>query len=76
MRNCCCLWKMVPQLSGTISSGVTRMPGVTVSVTDARTGCGRCVELPPLAIDLEIELPDYFERSIRTIEPLVDVEKE
>jgi ferredoxin len=68
---------MVPQLSGSISSVVTSMPGVTVSVTDACTGCGRCVELClSSAIDLEIELPDYFERSIRTIEPLVDVEKE
>ena len=41
---CCCLWKMLPELSPDISGGVTRMPGVTVAVTDSCTGCGRCVE--------------------------------
>lgn len=105
---CCCLWKMMPQLSGSISSSVSRMPGVTLAVTDACTGCGkcmkdeicfvralsivdgraavdqsmckgcgRCVELcPSQAIHLEIGISDYVERSVRAIEPLVDVEKE
>ncbi len=105
---CCCLWKMMPQLSGSISSSVSRMPGVTVSVTDACTGCGkcvadevcfvralsidngrasidgsmckgcgRCVELcPSHAIRLDIGIPDYVERSVQAIEPLVDLEKE
>lgn len=41
---CCCLWKMLPQLSEGIASGVTRMPGVEVQVTDRCIGCGRCVE--------------------------------
>ena len=41
---CCCLWKMMPQLSNSIGSGVMRMPGVVVSVTEACTGCGRCVK--------------------------------
>jgi ferredoxin len=105
---CCCLWKMMPQLSDSISSGVTRMPGVFVSVTDACAGCGRCVDedicfvgalriadrraiidqemckgcgrcvefCPSSAVRLEIRVPDYLERSIMAIEPLVDVEKE
>jgi ferredoxin len=104
---CCCLWKMMPQLSDSIASGVSRMPGVTVSVTedcigcgrcvresicfvkalsitdgratidqDVCKGCGRCVELCPSdAIKLEIGIPDYLERSVQAIEPLVDVEK-
>lgn len=41
---CCCLWKMMPQLSGSIASGVSRMPGVTVTVTDACNACGRCLK--------------------------------
>lgn len=41
---CCCLWKMLPQLSGSISSGVMRMPGVSLTVTDRCVGCGSCVE--------------------------------
>jgi ferredoxin len=41
---CCCLWKMLPQLSGSISSGVMRMPGVTLTVTDRCVGCGSCVD--------------------------------
>jgi len=41
---CCCLWKMLPDLSADISRGVTRMPGVTVTVNDGCVGCGECVE--------------------------------
>lgn len=41
---CCCLWKMLPDLSPAISSGVTRMPGVMVEVTDACKGCGKCTQ--------------------------------
>ncbi len=48
---CCCLWKMVPQLSGPISSGVTRMAGVSVSVGDTCTGCGSCVESGTCFVD-------------------------
>lgn len=40
---CCCLWKMLPDLNEGISSGVTRMPGVSVVATDKCTGCGECV---------------------------------
>jgi ferredoxin len=41
---CCCLWKMLPALSGDISSRFVMMPGVTVSVSDACAGCGRCAK--------------------------------
>ncbi|WP_230742235.1 DUF362 domain-containing protein [Methanooceanicella nereidis] len=39
---CCCLWKILPDLSSHISSKVTKMPCVSVSVTDRCTGCGKC----------------------------------
>lgn len=41
---CCCLWKMLPSLTPQISGHVTRMPGVTVSVTERCTGCGTCID--------------------------------
>ncbi len=41
---CCCLWRILPHLSGTISSSFNRMPGLTVSVSDRCIGCGTCVE--------------------------------
>jgi ferredoxin len=41
---CCCLWKMLPALSSDISSRFTKMPGVTVTVTDECVGCGTCVK--------------------------------
>lgn len=41
---CCCLWKMLPQLSQKISSKVTRMPGLRVSVTERCNGCGICAK--------------------------------
>ncbi|NMC07012.1 MAG: 4Fe-4S binding protein [Candidatus Lokiarchaeota archaeon] len=40
---CCCLWKMLPDLSPDIARNITRMPGVTVEITDACTGCGTCM---------------------------------
>jgi ferredoxin len=42
---CCCLWRMLPDLSPHISGKITKMPGVTVSVTDACVGCGICTEV-------------------------------
>jgi len=39
---CCCLWKMLPDLTPAISQGVSKLPGVTVYVTEKCTGCGRC----------------------------------
>ena len=39
---CCCLWKMLPQVAPEIGVKITRMPGVTVVVTERCQGCGRC----------------------------------
>ena len=39
---CCCLWRMIPQLDPAIGAKVTRMPGVSVTVTDRCAGCGTC----------------------------------
>ncbi len=42
---CCCLWKMIPDLSLEISSTVTKMPGVEITVDeDVCNGCGACVK--------------------------------
>jgi ferredoxin len=41
---CCCLWRMLPQLDPTISHKVTKMPGVTVKVTERCEGCGTCTQ--------------------------------
>jgi MinD superfamily P-loop ATPase len=40
-------------------------------------GCGRCVEAcRQLAIELSVEDSAFFEKSVRRIEPLVDVKSE
>jgi len=39
---CCCLWKMLPQLDGSIGRKVTKLPGVEVRVSQRCTGCGLC----------------------------------
>jgi ferredoxin len=41
---CCCLWGMLPHLSPQIGDRVTRMPGVSVAVSDRCTGCGLCAQ--------------------------------
>ncbi|MBS3795106.1 MAG: 4Fe-4S binding protein [Candidatus Thorarchaeota archaeon] len=41
---CCCLWRVLPKMSPEISRKVTRIEGVNVTVTDACTGCGACIE--------------------------------
>jgi ferredoxin len=41
---CCCLWKVIPQIAPAIGDKVTRMPGVTVTVTERCTGCGACTQ--------------------------------
>jgi len=41
---CCCLWKALPLITPTISSKVTRMPGVHMEVTDQCVGCGTCTK--------------------------------
>jgi ferredoxin len=40
---CCCLWKMLPDLSPVIGSKVIKMPGVNVKVSGECTGCGTCI---------------------------------
>jgi ferredoxin len=39
---CCCLWRVLPDLPPEISGNVTRMPGVTATVTERCVGCGTC----------------------------------
>nr|MDO8088267.1 4Fe-4S binding protein [Candidatus Sigynarchaeum springense] len=39
---CCCLWRMLPDLPPDIARKVTRMPGVSVEVSDKCKGCGTC----------------------------------
>ena len=41
---CCCLWKMLPEITPQISAKVKRMPGVSVVVTEDCLGCGDCTE--------------------------------
>ena len=42
--SCCCLWRMLPDISPIIGMKVTKMPGVTVTVTERCVGCGTCVQ--------------------------------
>jgi ferredoxin len=39
---CCCLWRVLPHVAPRISAKITRMPGVTVAVSDRCAGCGTC----------------------------------
>ena len=39
---CCCLWRFTPYIDRRIASKITRMPGISVRVTDQCTGCGDC----------------------------------
>jgi ferredoxin len=41
---CCCLWRVLPHVSATISAKITRMPGVEVVVGAQCVGCGTCVQ--------------------------------
>jgi len=41
---CCCLWRMLPHIALFIGAKVSRMPGVTISVTDKCVGCGTCTQ--------------------------------
>lgn len=43
--NCCCLWRILPHISNKIASKITKMPGVTVTVTDKCTGCEKCTNV-------------------------------
>lgn len=39
---CCCLWRVLPYVAPRISAKITRMPGVSVTVSDRCAGCGTC----------------------------------
>jgi len=41
---CCCIWRVIPDLAPSISAKVSKMPGVTVRVTDDCEGCGTCAQ--------------------------------
>ena len=52
---CCCLWRIIPFVSESISSCVTRMPGVEVKVTELCIGCGTCTEGVCLVDNIRLE---------------------
>ncbi|OQY20740.1 MAG: 4Fe-4S ferredoxin [Anaerolineaceae bacterium 4572_32.2] len=41
---CCCLWRVLPHIAPHIGAKVTRMEGVTVTVSDRCVGCGTCTQ--------------------------------
>jgi NAD-dependent dihydropyrimidine dehydrogenase PreA subunit len=41
---CCCLWRVLPHVAPQIRAKVTRMPGVTLSVSERCIGCGTCTQ--------------------------------
>jgi Pyruvate/2-oxoacid:ferredoxin oxidoreductase delta subunit len=41
---CCCLWKMLPLVNPSIGDKVSKLPGVTVTITDLCKGCGDCTQ--------------------------------
>lgn len=42
---CCCLWKMIPDLSPSVSTKIKRLPGLEIKVNDKCIGCGKCVDI-------------------------------
>jgi ferredoxin len=41
---CCCLWKMLPDVESRIGRQITKMPGISIHVTEDCIGCGSCAE--------------------------------
>ncbi|NHK31582.1 MAG: 4Fe-4S ferredoxin [Asgard group archaeon] len=41
---CCCLWKMIPDLDLKISRKITKLPGIKIIVNENCTGCKTCLE--------------------------------
>ncbi len=41
---CCCLWRVLPHIAPQIGAKITRMPGVSIAVTDQCLGCGTCAQ--------------------------------
>jgi len=100
--NCCCLWKMIPDLSPSVSSKIKRLPGLEVEVDDNCVGCGKCVDIcfidavyiedgkavvtgecrgcgrcvevcPEGALEIRLTEEDYFERSVQSLDSVLDV---
>jgi ferredoxin len=41
---CCCLWRILPEVTSKIGNKITSMPGISVRVNDNCVGCGTCTE--------------------------------
>jgi len=41
---CCCLWRILPDITPKIGDKLTKMPGVEVRVTEQCVGCGTCID--------------------------------
>jgi ferredoxin len=41
---CCCIWRMLPNISPHISTKISRMPGVGVSINGSCQACGLCTQ--------------------------------
>jgi len=41
---CCCLWRILPDITPKIGDKLTKMPGVEVRVTKKCVGCGTCTQ--------------------------------
>jgi MinD superfamily P-loop ATPase len=41
---CCCLWRILPDITPDIGDKLTKMPGVEVRGTEQCVGCGTCTE--------------------------------
>ena len=41
---CCCLWRILPDITPEIGDKLTKMPGVEVRVTEQCVGCGTCTD--------------------------------
>lgn len=42
---CCCLWKILPDLNSSISSMIGKLDGVEVNVSGSCQGCAQCVQV-------------------------------
>lgn len=43
--NCCCLWRILPDMDKDLGLVVKKMPGVQIVVTDECTGCKKCKDI-------------------------------
>lgn len=41
---CCCLWKVIPDLPEDLAGHIKRLPGVSVEVGEGCVGCGACAK--------------------------------